>query len=353
MKEDFVTQLRLQLRDAADREARRGPIRRAWRALRWDVSRPVLAATAAVALAAVLALVAIPYLRSDERLPAGRDLRIGADTQLLRTGGWLLPAYGSVWAADTGAGEIVRVDPDTRAIGTRIPVAGEAGLGAAAGWLWATAGGELLRIDPSSGETTGRMSLGPEGLGLPIAAGDTVWLIDGARLRRVDPERMVVDRTVRLEHDSFFAKAHAVGPGVLYVQGGDSRVVAYDAASGDRLHTIRPRRSGTLVGYSPGGLVLAAEDGVATIDPETGAPGWIRRLGVARVNAVATDGTTLWVQGSVAAGGRDRLWRLGALDGRVLGSIDLPGFGVAGMAIVGDDAWVVTPGGQLMLVGPS
>jgi len=261
--------------------------------------------------------------------------------------------YGSVWAADAGAGEIARVDPDTRAIGTRIPVGGEAGLGAAAGWLWATAGGELLRIDPASGEITARMSLGPEGLGLPIAAGDTVWLIDGARLRRVDPERMVVDRTVRLERGSFLARTHAVGPGVLYVQLGDSRVVAYDAVSGDRLRTIRLRRPGTLMSYSAGGLVLAAEDGVATIDPENGAAGWIRRLGVARVNAVMMGDTTLWVQGSDAAGGRDRLWRLDALDGHVLGSIDLPGYGVAGMAVVGDDAWIVTPGGQLMVVEPS
>ena len=353
MNEDFVTRLRLQLRDAADRDARRSPPGRLWQTLRWDVSRPALAVAGALALAAVLALVAVPYLRSDERLPAGRDLRITADTQLLRAGGWLLPAYGSVWAGDTGAGAIVRVDPGTRAIGTRIPVGGEAGLGAAAGWLWVTAAGELLRIDPASGEISARMSLGPGGLGLPIAAGDAVWLIDGARLRRVDPARMVVDRVVRLEHDSFLARSHAVGPGVLYVQGGDARVVAFDAASGDRLDAFRLRSPGTLVGFSASALVLAAEDGVATIDPETGAPGWIRRLGVARVNGVVMDDTTVWVQGSDAAGGRDRLWRLDALDGRVLGSVELPGFGVAGMAVVGGDAWIVTPGGQLMVVAPS
>ena len=65
------------------------------------------------------------------------------------------------------------------------------------------------------------------------------------------------------------------------------------------------------------------------------------------------DGTTLWVHGSEAGGGRDRLWRIDALDGRVLGSIDLPGFGAAGMATVGADAWIVTPGGQLIVVAAS
>ena len=66
-----------------------------------------------------------------------------------------------------------------------------------------------------------------------------------------------------------------------------------------------------------------------------------------------SDGTTLWVHGSEAHGGRDRLWRIDSLDGRVLGSIDLPGFGAAGMATVGADAWVVTPGGQLIVVAAS
>jgi len=65
-----VTQLRLQLRDAADREARRGPLGRLWQALRWDASRPAIAGMAVAAVVALLALVAIPYLRSDETLPA-------------------------------------------------------------------------------------------------------------------------------------------------------------------------------------------------------------------------------------------------------------------------------------------
>jgi hypothetical protein len=353
MREDFVTQLRLQLRDAADREARRGPLRRLWQALRWDASRPAIAGMAIAAAVALLALVAIPYLRSDETLPAGRDLRLTADTQPFESGGWLLPAFGSVWASDPAAGEIVHLDRDSRATGRRIPVGGEAGLGAAAGYLWATAGGELLRIDPASGEITGRMSVGPQGFGVPVGAGDTVWLIDAMRLRHIDPERMVVDRTVRLDRGSFMSAGFAAGPDALYVQRADSRILVLDPGSGKRTGTIRLQRPGALASYTAGGLVLAAEDGVATVDPETGEQRWLRRLGVSRVNAIATDITTLWVQGSPASGGRDRLWRLDALDGRVLGSIDLPGFGVAGMAAVGDRAWVVTPGGQLQVVGPS
>ena len=76
-----MTQLRLQLRDAADREARLGSLGRLWRTLRWDASRPALAATAAVAVVALFTLVALPFLRSDETLPAGRDLRIAAHTE--------------------------------------------------------------------------------------------------------------------------------------------------------------------------------------------------------------------------------------------------------------------------------
>jgi hypothetical protein len=173
------------------------------------------------------------------------------------------------------------------------------------------------------------------------------------RLRHIDPERMVVDRTVRLDRGSFMSAGFAAGPDALYVQRADSRILVLDPGSGKRTGTIHLQRPGALASYTAGGLVLAAEDGVATVDPETGEQRWLRRLGVSRVNAIATDITTLWVQGSPASGGRDRLWRLDALDGRVLGSIDLPGFGVAGMAEVGVDAWVVTPGGQLQVVGPS
>jgi sugar lactone lactonase YvrE len=354
MKEDFVTQLRLQLRDAAERDARRGPLRRAAHRARWDGGRPLALAAAAAALIAALAVVVLPYLRGDEPLPAGRDLRIAADTQLLRTGGWVLPAYGSVWMADPGVGEIVRVDPDTREPGLRIPVGGDAGLGAAEGWLWAAVGGELLRIDPADGKVTGRLDLGAEGLGLPIAAGDTVWLVDALRLRHVDPDRMAIDRTLRIERGSFQASGFAVGPDVLYVQTADSRIAAYDAGTGDRTGGVRLQRPGELAAYSPGGLVMATENGLATIDPETGEPVWTRPLGVERVNGiVVADGTTLWVHGSEADGGRDRLWRIDALDGRVLGSIDLPGFGVAGLAWVGAEAWVVTPGGQLIVVAAS
>src|SRR4029079_5478584 len=51
MREDFVTQLRLQLRDAAEREARRGRFARTVRALRWDAGAPVLVIGAAIAAA--------------------------------------------------------------------------------------------------------------------------------------------------------------------------------------------------------------------------------------------------------------------------------------------------------------
>jgi sugar lactone lactonase YvrE len=354
MKEDFVTQLRLQLREAAERDNRRGPLRRAAHRARWDGGGPLALAAAAAALIAALAVVVLPYLRGDEPLPAGRDLRIAADTQLLQTGGWVQPAYGSVWIADPGAGEIVRVDPDTREPGLRIPVGGEAGLGAADGWLWAAVGGELLRIDPADGKVTARLDLGPEGLGVPIAAGDTVWLVDALRLRHVDPDRMAIDRTLRIERGSFQASGFAVGPDVLYVQTADSRIAAFDGGTGDRVGGVRLQRPGELAAYSAGGLVMTTENGLATIDPETGEPVWTRPLGVERVNGiVVADGTTLWVHGSEADGGRDRLWRIDALDGRVLGSIDLPGFGVAGLAWVGADAWVVTPGGQLIVVAAS
>ena len=109
MTEDFVTQLRLQLREAALREERRTPVAlrvvRARRGLPGPA--PMAAALAVVLLALVVALGALALRGEPE--PAAPKL-IG--TYPVASGlSPLAPAFGAVWTADPIRGEVLRIDP--------------------------------------------------------------------------------------------------------------------------------------------------------------------------------------------------------------------------------------------------
>ena len=65
--------------------------------------------------------------------------------------------------------------------------------------------------------------------------------------------------------------------------------------------------------------------------------------------AVLIDGT-LWVHASDTAGGRDRLVEVDLETGRVRSSTGLPQFGIQGFTVVGDNLWLGTPNGHVMIV---
>lgn len=104
-------------------------------------------------------------------------------------------ANGSVWVTDSGRGVVYRVDPRARGIVATIRLHLPAlGIAAGAGSLWVTAPrqahGTVFRIDPRTNRVVRRLRAGT-GPG-PIAfAGGSVWLIDTslpyAGLQRIDP----------------------------------------------------------------------------------------------------------------------------------------------------------------------
>lgn len=61
------------------------------------------------------------------------------------------------------------------------------------------------------------------------------------------------------------------------------------------------------------------------------------------------DGDVLWAQVSRDSAGPDQLFRLEAGSGR-LGHVALPEPGVTGIARVGREVWVATPGGRIVVV---
>lgn len=170
MTDDFVTQLRLQLREAALREERRGPV--AQRVVRARRSLPG-AAPAAVALAVALLALAVALgavvLRGQPE-PAARPEVIG--TYRVASGlSPLAPGFGAVWTADPIRGQVLRIDVATRRVVARIPVHGDALVSTGAGAVWALAGDlqfagskgpvRLLRIDPATNRVVARIALRP------------------------------------------------------------------------------------------------------------------------------------------------------------------------------------------------
>lgn len=347
-----MTQLRLQLRDAAERDARRGPLSRGLRALRWNVGAPALAIGGALAAAAVVLFVVLPFLRDERTVPAGSGLRVVAHQPLVQQGAGLETVGGAVWAADKGAGEILRVDQETRVAQARVKTGGEPVIVAGDGALWAVAQQRLLRIDPASARITDELALRiPPGVGFPVPGRGVVWIIDGVAMRRVDIDRMAINRRVRVGRAGFLAIGFAFDDRAIYVQRADNTVASYDAGTGRRLNVLQLDELGHLVGIAGERLVFASGSAVTLVDARTGARDWMRELGTDRINSARVSGGEIWVQGSDATTGTDLLWRLGAGDGRVLGSLSLPDFGAEGMVPVGADLWLVSPGGNLTVVG--
>ena len=342
MRQDFVTTLELQLREAAAREARPGA------ALRAAPRRfgPALALTAAALIALVLVAGA---LRGRDTTPTRPAPHVIAHTRLLSAGGTIAPAFGSVWAADTQTGQVLRIDPRTRAVQARIRLGGPAAVNGGAGAVWAVGFGGLAKIDPASNRVVARRPL-PGLRAFDVLPGKgAMWLVGGDWIARVDPRTSAVGRTISTSQGGFQAVGAYSDGRSLYVSRADGRLLRFDAGTGRRLSSVRAAAAGPIATVANGSVIVASDTGLVALDPGTGRARWSRDLGATRVNNAVLSGDTLWVQATDRATHRDRLWRLDASTGRVAGALTLPAFGASGMAMVGSQVWIVTPGGDLVV----
>jgi hypothetical protein len=366
MSEDFVTQLRLQLREAALREERRRAVgRRIVHARRGLPGPAPVASAVAVALLALAVALGAFALRGEPEPTAPKVIGTFSVASGLSP---LEPGFGAVWTADPIRGEILRIDPASRRVAARIPVAGEARVAAGAGAVWAIAGEQLfsgvrgpvrlLRIDPTTNRVVARIPMrtaagddfGP--VDLQIDRG-VVWVVGVAGALRVDPTRNAADRFVDLTDETGAETRGAVTAGdSVWALTVDGRLRQFDAATNRAVGEVHVRaQADSYLGWGPPGtLTLIGTDQIARLERASGHRLWATTLS-GEIRYWTADDEFLWVgHVSRAPGGRDRLSRLDAESGRRSGHVDLPEPGVAGIAKVGRDIWVSTPGGKIVVV---
>ena len=377
MSQDFVTELRLQLREAALREEQRAPAARRLLHARRGVPGPgPLAAALAVALLALAVAVGALALRGEPEPTAPKVVRSFRVADGLTS---IAQGFGAVWATDLSSGNVLRIDPKTRKVVARIPVAGGAALtgpsppapspevivATGSGAVWALAGDlenggvdgpvQLLRIDPRRNRVVGGIPLTKPSGGTfaPRAVhigDDSVWVIGTAGALQIDPASNTPERYVPTGDTA--ARGVLADGDALWLLDVDGRLRQIDARTGRTVRTVRmPVTASThLAGGTPGPLMLVDDQRVTAFDPTNGRVLWRAAFeGPPRVLAPGRD-DTLWAYLDRTPEHRDRLVRIDAGTGRRIGAVDISEPGPAGLAQVGRDLWVASAGGRITVV---
>jgi hypothetical protein len=363
---EFQASLRMQLREAAEREQRRGLLARlgaAGRAVLPGVGHSLLPAAAVTATIAAAILVAAIFLMSDSEQRPVAPPEVVAEFSPADSVGATFGAFGSVWLGDTTRDELLRVDPDTRRVVARLPVAGEVALGVGAGDLWALQagpgrggfglGGPLLRIDPSTNRVTARIALGTVA-GQPFAGyevldgRDEVWVAGPSGALRIDARTNRVTRRIAAP-DQLISTHFALLDGDLWAITEDGRLLSFHTRTGSPVSNVRLGLPEAFdLSNGPGDSLIAAAPGaLARIEPYSGRVLWRTRLGPT-VDVWTAAGGLIWVRSS--GRGRDRLSALDPDTGRVRTSVELEDFGGAGIATVDDELWLSTVAGNVVVM---
>ncbi len=372
---EFETMLRLQLREAAEREQRRGRLARlgaAGRALLPTIGHSALpAAAVAAAVAAAIAVAAFVLTSGSERRALTPPKVVGQFT-VADSLGSTVAAYGSIWTNDTSRDELLRIDPRSRRIEaghnylgvtTRLPVQGEVSLASGGGALWALqkgsprAGdefhGPLLRIDPTTNRVTARIALRtPAGQPFTgsevLATRDHVW-VGGSESGglRIDPRTNRVSEVV-LPGDLVATDLALLANG-LWALTADGRLQRLDPRTGAMRRQVPLTLDGAsdLRAVEREALLAAVPGGLARLDPHTGHAVWRRQFGQ-RISAWTEAGDLLWVRTSGRA--HDRLSALDLDTGQVMTSVELDDSGGAGAAAIDDELWLPTVAGNVVIL---
>lgn len=275
---------------------------------------------------------------------------------------------GSVWVADRGLDEVLRVNPARNRVAARIAVPGNPSrLAVGDGAVWVTQAGldSLARIEVASMTVVATVPVGGRAAGEPALGAGSVWALDGTHRQvvRIDPATNT--EIARID----VGGSGAVG-GVLFAYGsiwaassGDSQIVRIDPAT----NTVSARVA----------LRRGSRSPRLAMDPEAIARGavWVANTAVnahgyhtiATVNAASTTadakrvpvvrsdliglahmGRSIWATDATGT-----LWRIDAVSRTVLGSVGICAQ-TAYVAAGAGSVWAIDPmGAALVRVRPA
>jgi hypothetical protein len=177
---------------------------------------------------------------------------------------------------------------------------------------------------------------------------DEVWVAGVSGAVRIDPQTNRITQAIAAP-DQLVSAHFALLDGDLWAITEDGRLLSFDTRSGSPVNNVRVALPEAFdLGTGPGGALIAATPGaIARVEPYSGRVLWRTRLG-GRVDVWAAAGGMIWTRSSGEA--RDRLSAVDPETGRVLTSVELEDFGGAGIGTVGDELWLSTVGGSVVVL---
>jgi streptogramin lyase len=328
------------------------------RDIRWRLRSPAAAAALAAAAIAVAVVAGAIALRDERQTTPPTASKVVAQLDLAEDPHELVEAFGSVWIADWRAGRVVRVDPVSRHVLARIEVGGSRGFGMQAVgdqiWVAMPQASKVLRIDPATNAVASRFTVRSADRGFTAGVvatdGRVVWLLDFEAAVRVDPRTgaTVAEADPRVARQSTWFE---LSDGLLWSVGRDGRLRALDGR-GRVVRVLRPQLPGGQIALlgAPPDLLVGSGGSIARVNARSGHIDWATAVG-AKVNYAILGDRVAWVHAS-PLGGRDLLAAISLDTGERVESIALPVFGANGMALVGGEIWIDTPGGRTLVVRP-
>ena len=348
---DFLTQLRTEVLDAHTAHRRRGPARRAVRALVSE-PRPALAVvTVAVALVAVVLAV-----RAVTPPPPGGPRVV----EVIRLGGTptdAVRAGDSVWIADFAGRRLIQLDAGRRRVVRRVDAGGQpVAVATGPGGVWVrTADGEGGTVHRVGGSATAQVGNGPA---LAVSA-TTVWAADvelpPEGIHRIDPDTTQDAGLVDIPGVYTLATA---GPSLWGVTG-HGTVLRLDGRTGQ----VRERWPAVAISAGTADPALAADSrGAWVLRTGQGADSQairleggriVRRLAIPsstlQLLAAAPDG--LWVVTQDSPRGRPVVVRLDPRSGAVTARVRVANRNLTDLVSVDDQIWVIAGDGTITVIG--
>jgi outer membrane protein assembly factor BamB len=306
---------------------------------------------AVVALALGLVLLAGIYVLTQTREEPAKPPSGPKVVARLKPGGALaqvVTGFRSAWVLDTTGDRLLRMNPATRHVTATIPLRASIAADVGSDAIWVSEGlNDVARIDPQTNRVVARVPLlrGTSSEGEPVAIGNAVWIVGTTRAVRIDARTNRVTKAVTVAHRGYEIRAAAKLGGDLWVLVRDGRIVRLDGQTGARKATFQAPFVGAFGAFGDA-LYLADDNQAVKLDPATGRVVW--SVPADQVGAAAASRGVIWVD--TAGNDGDQVIALNPRNGRILNSVHVGEFSVLTMASVGDELWLGTAGGQLVIL---